>query len=193
MIILPSKRIIICTPPHTASRHLHHAVCETGTGVPGAIWMMSPCPDGTTIDHHGVRMIADWEHWTQAIVVRNPFDRLIGLWWHLVDWCRFNGHGCNGFDEFVEWVADDDHSRLSWMYRFTITRWLGELQPNRVLRYETLATDIVKLVDQTIDMKPPNARPRRSIEDHYNNPRTRELAVRWALPDCERFGYSASP
>lgn len=194
MIVLPAEQIVIMTPPHTASRNLHHAFCENGTGVPGAIWMVSPCPDGITTDHHGVRMIPDWEGWKKAIVVRNPFDRLIGLWWHLVDWTRYNGHGCSDFAEFVRWVHADDSGRLSWMYRYTLDRWLGDLKPDVLLRYENLEADVASLVGREVPIRKwGSGRPRRPVAFHYEDEETRELAIRWSLPDCQRFNYGTAP
>lgn len=91
MIVLPDRRLLILTPPHTASRSLHYGLCGQ---LPGAIWRDGPSPDGTTVDHHTSTIGAEHTHFTRVLVVRNPFTRILGLWSHLVDWCRYNGDGC---------------------------------------------------------------------------------------------------
>ena len=148
MIVLADQRMLLLTPPHTASRTLHYSLCSQL----GAIWRDGPSADGSVVDHHTATIGAEFAGWTRAVVVRNPFTRLLGLWYHLVDWCRFNGHGCCGFHEFAEWVRADDAARLSYMYRYTISRWLGDVDAPIVIRYEQLEESLETLLGQTVQL-----------------------------------------
>ena len=52
MIVFPSRKLVLATPPHTASRHIHQALCGDRYGGQ-TVW--TPSPDGQNYDHHGDR------------------------------------------------------------------------------------------------------------------------------------------
>jgi hypothetical protein len=75
LIVLEEKDLVIITPPHTASRHLHKALC----GPPhNGRWICGPNPAGTW-DHHVVVVPSEWQDLRRVLVVRNPMTRLVGL------------------------------------------------------------------------------------------------------------------
>lgn len=122
-------------------------------------------------------------------MVRNPFTRIVGLWFHLVDWCRYNGDGCCGFREFVRMVYAGDAEHLSWMYRYTISRWLGDTAVDVVLRYESLAVDLAPLVGQPISLREPVQRMRREMSSYYDE-ETISLVLMWGAKDSSTWRYS---
>jgi hypothetical protein len=181
MIVLRDKEILIMTPPHTASRNLHYSCCEQLR----AVWFAGPNPDGL-IDHHTNCYIQEFDAWKKFIVVRNPFYRIVGLWHHLVDWCSYNGNGCCDFSKFVGMVHKDDKEQLSWMYRYTISRWLTQ-RIDGVIRYENLELDLEN-IGIKIELNQSKPIYRKEIEEYYDG-ETRILVEDWAKEDFEKFQY----
>lgn len=184
MIVIPDRRLLILTPPHTASRCLHYSLCSQL----GAIWRDGPSVDGSVVDHHTQTIGAEFTNWRRAVVVRNPFSRAIGLWFHLVDWCRFNGDGCCGFREFVQWVHDDQADKLSYMYRYTISRWLGKIEVDSTIRYESLKEDLEALLEKVIELQKPEERMRKPVGQYYDA-ETEAAIAEWGAADLAGWGY----
>lgn len=74
MIIDTKNRWLLVTPPHTASRNIHRAMDDR-------TWAIGPNPWGGP-DHHIAWVPPDCAGFRRYLVVRNPFDRLIGMYCH---------------------------------------------------------------------------------------------------------------
>jgi hypothetical protein len=187
MIVFPVEQLLIMTPPHTASKSLHLACGEQAE----AIWQVGPTPDGENYDHHTVAIANHQCDWNRVVVVRNPFDRAIGLWHHLVEWNARHGDGCISFDEFATWISRG--CQLSWMYTTTICDWLGDVQFDSVLRFEQLEEDLNKLLGRD----PPVVLPKDKITQrgeryvYYTKKETKDAIIQWASNDFDRFGYDS--
>lgn len=182
MIYLPSQRWLIYTPPHVSSRALGHACAQQF----GAIIHDEACPDGSCgFDHHGVAVPNGYRECRRAIVVRNPYDRAVGLWHHLVWWNSLGGFGCSDFADFARWLQAGRHptAELSWMYLWPISRWLRGLTFNVVLRYESLEDDVRHWIG--IDVRLPRERivPRRPWPAYYPAEATIDCVTAWGADD----------
>lgn len=132
MIVDEAARRVILTPPHTASRHLHKALCA----LPNVYWLISPGIECETWDHHGTKVDAEHRGYRVFVVVRHPFDRLVGCYRHF-NWSAERARQKTvTFDRFVEFV-ERDRPTLYWIHRYTISRWLGDTHYDEVLRFET--------------------------------------------------------
>lgn len=190
MIVFPDRQLLIMTPPHTASANLHLALCSPELG---GIWVNGPTPDNSDIfDHHTTRCHCDWSEFRRAIVIRHPFSRAVGLWFHLVEWNRAHGYGCSDFAQFAQWLAEDNTVHLSWMYRCTLTRWLGGLDSDDCywLAYETLAEDLERLLETPVILKPGHRKMRGTWDRYVAADHVVELLTRWASEDLRVFGYT---
>lgn len=188
MIVLEEKRIVILTPPHTASGNLHRALCSPEVG---GVWAVGLTPDGAVYDHHTIHVSAGWCDFTVALVVRNPLDRLIGLHEHH---CRAGEkHGWQALPwwEFVARVLARD-SALSWFYRSTISELIGPQRIDHVLRFESLTPDLTALLGRYVEL------PAGETEGHERSEYYRQLGVCrmaewWGREDAARFGYQTQP
>lgn len=194
MIALESKRLVIVTPPHTASGNLNRALCAPdwrGYRIDGA----TPT-DPDVVSHHYAKIPTGFVsmRYRVALVVRHPLDRLIGLHRHAmyavrVEGCETFPENVEDFATFVRLVAADDN-RLEWLYRWTIDRLVGPLKPDVLIRFETLQQDINMLLGGNVEMDGPHE----TAHDDWrtlHDPGTLAVATEWARPDLERFGYTA--
>lgn len=189
MIVLDDSQTVIITPPHTASGNLHRALC----GPPhNGRWVCGPSPSGVWM-HHVVDVPTEWRHYRRLLVVREPLNRLVGLWLHY-SWAVRDGQVTSGrtdltWPAFVLAVAEDHPGYLSWLYRWTITRLIEPVDRlDGTIRYERLANDLSGAVGN-VDLAPPyHASP--DLSDWFGDSRIRQLAEAWAQPDRLRFGYS---
>ena len=184
MIVIPSKQLLILTPPHTGSRVLHHVLC---TQVPGAIWCNGTTPDGLIQDQHTMMICPEFKFFTRYLIIRNPYERIFALWQHLVEWCRYNGDGCCSFKDFVKLVHEDCSERLSYMYRYTITRLLGDTEYQSTIDYPDLRVQIKSLFGVAIPEQPDKWR--RELASYYDE-NTLKLVEEWANHDIVKWGYS---
>ena len=56
MIVFEDRKLVIITPPHTASGNLHRACCKLG-----AYHVLGPTPDGAGYDHHCATIGEGWK------------------------------------------------------------------------------------------------------------------------------------
>lgn len=192
MIVIPDKQIVIITPPHTASGNIHRSLCSPEFG---GLWVNSPNPEGIP-DQHGHGLSAAWYGFRQVLVVRNPLDRLVGLFLHHEWASEHNPHLLTRpgltWVEFVEAVVTDDTTKLNWMFRWTITRLIEfAYRIDRVVRFESLQADLASHLGSTINIAPPyhDANP---LADWFADPHIAEVANHWAYPDFRRFYPSES-
>ncbi len=191
MLYVPSCRWLIFTPPHVGSRALIRALTEQH----GASVYLEACPDGSDgLDHHGVGIPNHYADCTRAIVVRNPYDRAVGLWHHLVWWNALGGFGCSDFAEFAAWLKAGRHPdvELSWLYLWPISKWLRNLRHHVALRYETLADDLRCLAGLTVTLgREPWSRAyyRKPWPDYYTDPDVVAAVTEWGRDDFALGGY----
>jgi len=130
-------------------------------------------------------------------VERNPWDRQISLYNHR---CWKTGRSPD-FDADMRsaWYRNTEYCRLN---NWSIYAIGNTVVADRVLRYETLAHDIARLLDdlgieETVRM--PHLRQYRPSRSHYStyySRRTRDLVARWYAREIDAFGYAfeeASP
>lgn len=196
MLWFKSLDMFILTPPHTGSRSLHTAAEEAG-----ALRIHMPCPDGSEFtDHHGRRLPSGLTPDTRVcITVRNPFDRAVGLWWHLVEHNRHGGWGCSDFAEYTRWLAAGKHptAELSWMYLWSIDRWLDGLQQTQHLlpiRYENLVDDFRFYTGLSLKLPTATLNERAHWSEFYRSDDAMENVAEWAAEERKIFPfYSAYP
>lgn len=185
MIVLEDRELVIITPPHTGSRHLHKTLCSPAWG---GIYVAGPAPDGISFDQHVARVPEEWRTFRTALVVRNPRTRLMGLFRHHNWWQQTKGLPDMRWADFIHFVARDDAGAVSWMYRFTISRLIQNLQFDSLIRFESLADDVSTLVGSDVKIS-----PQYQYDDGTASPLwTRDLldvAGQWLAEDCDRFGY----
>ena len=181
MIVFETKRLIIITPPHTASGMLHrvsHAM--------GALCVVGPTPDGYGFDQHFCGRCVCWEDFRRVVVWRNPCHRLTGLYFHHQWWAANQGWDPISLEQFVRHVVTDDSEALSWFYRYNQSRWLGAGTVDDVIRYENLQNDFGRVIEASVRL------PARPIEhpphEHVWNDRLQDLAINWISED-ERFAF----
>lgn len=189
MIVIESKKIVIITPPHTASGNLNKALCTQA----GGQLVLGPNPE-VDVDHHNVRIHPAWKWCRIAVVVRDPLTRLVGLWLHY-EWALkqrriLSTNPISSWTEFVKAVAADESIRLPWLFRWTITRLIEPLRFTGLtyLHYETLINDLTKLLECQITL---DAQYHDSIklEEWYADRDILKMATAWAQPDKIRFNY----
>lgn len=184
MIVLEDRKLVILTPPHTASGNLHRALCGLEFG---GKWVIGPTPDGTGYDHHVMRVAEGWRDFRIALVVRHPLDRLIGLYEHHQEAARLNSWLPIAWWQFVAMVLEKN-TDLSWFYRTTIST----LMPSRVdhvLRFESLAAELCELLGSV--SLAPGWVDARDLSAYYSQIGVCCAAEWWGRDDMETFHYAS--
>lgn len=186
MILLIEHRVVILTPPKTASDALHRLFCS---GPPwSGLAVVQRHHD--VLDKHGMEIPAEAAGFRVLLSVRHPLDRLVSLWHHRCRLHAYHGRGSCSFQEFATQVAGG--RPLGWLWTTTIDELAGELQPDALLRCESLAADLKAAGLDVAEIPRVNESYRRSWPAYY----TAELLQRlrpWADRDCQRFTYAWPP
>lgn len=148
MIVLEERKLVILSPPHTASGNLHRALCSDEWG---GRWAIGPTPDGAGYDHHVTKLAEGWRDFKVALVVRHPLDRLIGLFEHHQELSKNQEWDVIPWWLFVAQVLEK-HPDLSWFYRTTISELVEDMSIHHVLRYETLEADLEALLGSPVTL-----------------------------------------
>lgn len=223
MIILPDRKLIIITPPKTASTSLHK-----GLGAVGAIWVNGFALSGRCVDHHIVGYAVGYRLF---MTVRHPLDRLVSMYLHQSRFDASEGRPGEAFWCFANRVGRGEHPDP--MYQWNQCKYLepfatrpspqvpfpniGEFPATRshapyaietqleqgpltpeFLHVETLAADLAAAGIDIKDLPHVNKSPVRKHWSFYFGTGGQQqslLAVieDWAKPDCERFGYEWPP
>ncbi|MEY2465697.1 MAG: hypothetical protein QOD03_218 [Verrucomicrobiota bacterium] len=124
--------------------------------------------------------------------VRNPWDRLVSRYAHLLRSKDRRRHGqisrMEKFEDFLEWELQRD-SAFQYAY---VTGGDGKLIVNFIGYYERLAEDFAKVCAR---LKVQAELPRTNVSEHrdyrsYYTPKTRELVAKKFQRDIEMFGYN---
>ena len=203
MIVLPTQKLIIITPPKTASTTLHKVLC---TEERGGIWVNGLSIGGRTVDHHVVGQAPGYR---LLMTVRQPLDRLGSLYLHQARYDAGLGRATEAFWCFANRVGRGEHPDP--MYQWNQVKYLEGLKrredglivepaPPALLHVETLQSDLVAAGLDVGELPRANAMPfRQEWQFYFGEGPARDslLAVleEWAKPDFERFGYewAASP
>lgn len=181
MIVFEDRKLVIVTPPHTASGNLHRACCRLG-----AYHVIGPTPSGMDYDHHVTTIGNGWLDYRVALVVRHPFERLIGLYEHHQHAAKLEGWEPIVWWQFVAMVLEQNPD-LSWFYRTTICQLIGNLKVDVLIKYEDLQANLERHLDLTIDLPPPEGP--RDWSPYLAQPGVGLIAEHWGRDDMERFGY----
>lgn len=189
MIVLENKQLVILTPPHTASKNLHEALCRPPHN---GLWVVGRNPDGH-IDHHVSIASEPWLHFRIACVVRDPLERLRGLWVHHCISCRRLGTPALLWPQYVMSLSTERWGVLpSYLDHYTISRWLHKTALQEVIRFEALQEELLRVLGEPVELAP-------GWTDDGEHPSMEELfaeenkirfhAAAWSLPDRVRWDY----
>lgn len=189
MIVLEDPKVVIITPPHTASGHLHQALCER----PQTFWVCGPTPTGRTVDHHYARVANGWADFRVALVWRNPLDRLVGLYEHYAWWESSHQRTPIQFPPFVTAVCRNDPD-LGWFYTWTIAKLVGSQRVDELIEFDNLEGDVTQLIGSPITLAPPNAKhpPTDAYLDRLD-PEPLGRLNSWAVADIRLYERFAGP
>lgn len=181
MIYFPEKQLVIITPPHTASQHLHEALSKVG-----GVWVIGNTIGGTC-DHHYNRVMTPWlDKCKFHVVVRNPYDRFIGLYLHY-RWVN-EEKGVKPM-EWPDFIMADDHPY--WIFRTSIYEYMkySNIKKYGLIRYETLKESIENMLDEYIDLKQPYHDPHTVLDWYMDNNFIELFESKYALDDCREYKY----
>lgn len=187
MIILPSHKLCIITPPHTASRHLHKALCNPAIG---GLYTLGPNPDNV-IDHHFTQICSEYHDYKRVLVVRNPFGRATGLYRHYLWACEHMPETVKAlgiaWDQFANYLAIDHFNKLDWLYRYTITRLINNTYYDHIIKYENLSSELNMLLGLEVEIPPKYEDSPVEYEEYYKDQQIRSWIFTWGYPDFWRY------
>lgn len=185
MILFPDRKLLLLTPPKTASESLHQALCrELWGGYHG----VGPDPLSYTGYSHTACVRPDQAHtWRVLGTVRHPLDRLVSLWHHYQRGEAYHGRAGMDFRWFVGDVCADVAAIHAW-FRLTAAEHLAACAIDGVLHTERLQADLE--AEGFADVMLPRINPsfRRPWRDYYDDA-TIALARQWGRRDAELGGY----
>lgn len=187
MIYIEQKQIAIITPPHTASGNLHRALC---TEKHGGRWVIGPTLGNSAVSHHYAEIPVGWLHDGCKVycIWRNPYDRLRGLYRHLIWWeNKTNGDQCNlSWTTFIEKVASDDQT-LYWIYRWTIKRLIGKTYVHAYVDYDNLQQNISGLLKCKVKLPKRNTPQYEQPVLGWFNQEEQNIISKWCQEDLSLF------
>lgn len=184
MILLLDRRIVIITPPKTASDSLHHLFCACPP------WN-GQCLIGRhhgVIDKHFPEVPLEADGFKVLLTVRNPYDRLVSLWLHKARLERYHGDGGESFAHFCGRLVRGEVQ--SWLWKTTIGELVGAQKIDGVLHVESLAEDLGKQGLAVESLPRRNCEWRKPWAEYYT-PELLEQVKPWAAEDAEKWGYGS--
>lgn len=189
MIYFPERKIAIITPPHTASGNIHKTLCRQPFD---GIWVHGPDPYTASINHHYAKIQGSWklDGIRIYLVVRNPYDRLVGLYLHY-EWSinQIKTRPNILWENFLKDINTFNDNY--WMYKKTICQIIKDYdaQYDEIIRYETLEEDLSDIMGQPVSL-PPKYHDFNIIEDWYKNSELLDYVNdTWSIEDCNKFNY----
>lgn len=192
MIILRMERVVILTPPRTASVSLHAAIC--GQNAP--LWVNGPIEylPNVPMAHETRNIPPHFADCRLFCTVRRPLHRLVSLYCLVRDWRPRLPAADWSFADFVERAAHPPAEGWWPAWGRSISDYLRPLRSvDGVLRHESLATDLRDKLGLRVVLPHLNRSARRWYAEYYADPRVLELARGWAEEDCRVFGYPNEP
>ncbi len=168
MIVFPDAKLVLLTPPHTASGQIMKTARHFG-----AMLVIGPTPDGCGYDHHTTCVPNGFLDHRVAVVTRHPFARVAGLWHHHCWYSAMRGWTELSLCEFVRLVANDS-DQVSWFYRYPLKRWLNGARFDAVVPLERIDVVLTKLLGCPFRL-PPHQPTHRPWELDWSNEHTTVL------------------
>ncbi len=145
MIVLEAEKLLIFTPTGVSADAIHSKLC----GKPGKYWVIGT-NSITWADEATTRIPVKWMQYRRALVVRNPYTRLLSL--------------LDQYNQEREAIAEpvdlgsfcNDIKRLPWNYSQTVNQWAGSLQPYELIRYESINKDIKRVTGKGVRLNLPD-------------------------------------
>ena len=156
MIILEDKEAVILTPPRTGSLMLHRLLCRRKN----SYWVCSNDPHGFQ-NRHSTDIPMEWKTYKRFIVVRNPWQRLLGLY---EEHNRWSQHRSQSPWSFIEYL--DRRSELNWRHTWTLSGWASGLDIDGVIHHESIPEDLRTHLDIHARV-PIDFHPRTRWRDEY--------------------------
>ena len=156
MIILEDKQAVILTPPRTASEMLHRLLCRRNN----SYWVCSTDPHGYQ-NRHSTDIPMEWKTYKRFMVVRNPWERLLGLY-DEHNRCRVARSQSPW--SFVEYL--DRRSELTWRHQWTLSGWASGLDIDGIIHHESIPEDLREHLKITVRV-PIDFHPRTRWKDDY--------------------------
>ena len=156
MIILEDKEAVILTPPRTGSEMLHRTLC----GRKDRYWVCSIDPHGYQ-NRHSTEIPMEWKTYSRYIVVRNPWQRLLGLFEENNRWRQYRAQSPWSFIEYL-----DRRSELNWRHTWTLSGWASGLDIDGVIHHESIPEDLRSQLDIHARV-PIDFHPRTRWKDEY--------------------------
>ena len=121
------------------------------------------------------------------LIVRNPYDRFIGLYLHY-KWIN-EQKGIKPM-EWPEFIMAQDHP--NWIFRTSIFDYMkySNIKKYEIIKYEALKESIENILDENIDLKPPYHSGHQTLDWYADNSFISAFEERYALDDCRAYGYS---
>lgn len=191
MILLDKQRIVIVTPPKTASSALHDALCKSP--VDGKLVIGPSMYDGN-IDKHVCQIPNEAEGYLRVVVARHPLDRLVSLYCHYSRLeSSYYGRYSMAFWEFANRVGRNvpvTGHPVDKFYQWSISKHIEQIQSGsfRVIKTESIDNDLEE-IGVFAKVERSNESYRREWRSYYDQS-TIEAIREWASQDCDRFGYT---
>ncbi len=116
MIIINDKRIVILTPPKCGSTFL-------GDAVEGHLITTENNNDNSPHDVHGMKVPGVCRDFKILMVCRNPYDRLVSLYFEMCRQQMKQGKASHGFADFASSLIQL-HAKHNWFYGFSVMDFL---------------------------------------------------------------------
>ena len=112
MIVLQEQKLLIFTPPKTASTSIHHGLSQ----LKGAIWVQS---DTVGVEKHTTSFPPQFSDYKRIVVVRDPYQRFLSLWGHHQADCLREKEDFGTIEQHALRVA----GRYHWFYSNILERY----------------------------------------------------------------------
>lgn len=180
MIVLENEKLVILTPPGTQADEIHRAICSRR----GAYWVLGTNAN-QWVDEHTNRIPDKWLSYDRALVVRNPFTRMLALFDHYnLQREKVINSKPYSFGEFIGNLA-----RLDWFYSENIADWVSFHDPVKLIHYETINKDLKNVAGITTRLKLPKRDNWR--REWYKAGADLIIYYRaYAVQDVFRYGYA---
>lgn len=178
VIVLEPENLLIFTPTGVNADAIHSKICSKQ----GSYWVIGT-NSITWADEATTRIPVKWMEYRRALVVRNPYTRLLSL---LEEYNQERDDLAGPVDLAT---FSNDIGGLNWNYSETINQWAASVQPYEIIRYESLSKDIKRVTGRAC---------RIALSDYGDwlqrysrlNPDLLIYLYRYFSEDLIRYGYN---